>query len=42
VRADDFQGFRANMPDTLAKSYWDDFDWLADEARKEFGQESTK
>ncbi|PTT70382.1 DUF4760 domain-containing protein [Arthrobacter sp. HMWF013] len=31
------QGFRANMPDALAKSYWDDFDWLADEARKEFG-----
>jgi type II secretory pathway pseudopilin PulG len=31
------QGFRANMPDALARSYWDDFDWLADEARKEFG-----
>lgn len=31
------QSFRANMPDALAKSYWDDFDWLADEARKEFG-----
>lgn len=31
------KGFRANMPDALARSYWDDFDWLADEARKEFG-----
>ncbi|MCM0618026.1 hypothetical protein MOD31_18540 [Paenarthrobacter sp. TYUT067] len=35
------QGFRANMPDALARSYWDDFDWLADEARKEFGHSSV-
>ena len=31
------EGFRGNMTDALARSYWDDFDWLADEARKEFG-----
>ncbi|PYI69828.1 hypothetical protein CVV68_01610 [Arthrobacter livingstonensis] len=31
------EGFRSNMVDALARSYWDDFDWLADEARKEFG-----
>ncbi|XAS65443.1 DUF4760 domain-containing protein [Pseudarthrobacter sp. So.54] len=36
------QGFRANMPDALARSYWDDFDWLADEARKEFGHRSDE
>lgn len=31
------EGFCANMPDALARRYWDDFDWLAGEARKEFG-----
>lgn len=30
------KGFRGSMADTLARSYWDDFDWLADEARKAF------
>lgn len=30
-------GFRRNMPEALAKSYWDDFDWLADESRKVIG-----
>lgn len=29
--------FRGNMVGALARSYWDDFDWLAAEARKEFG-----
>ncbi|MFF2316459.1 hypothetical protein ACFVTE_09340 [Arthrobacter sp. NPDC058097] len=31
------EGFRSNMADSLARSYWDDFDWLAQEARREFG-----
>lgn len=30
-------GFRRNMPPALATSYWDDLDWLADEARKVIG-----
>nr|NLI49340.1 hypothetical protein [Propionibacterium sp.] len=29
--------FRENMPAALARSYWDDFDWLAEEARKMLG-----
>ena len=29
--------FRKNMPAALARSYWDDFDWLAEEARKMLG-----
>ena len=31
------ESLRGNMASTLARSYWDDFDWLADEARREFG-----
>ena len=30
-------GFRKGMPAALAKSYWDDFDWLAGEARTVIG-----
>lgn len=30
-------GFRKNMPASLAQTYWDDFDWLAEEARKVIG-----
>jgi len=29
--------FRKDMPATLAQSYWDDFDWLAAEARRLIG-----
>lgn len=32
------EGFRGNMTVSLAQSYWDDFDWLADQARKEFSR----
>lgn len=36
------QGFRDNMPEAIARTYWDDFDWLADEARKEFDYRSAE
>ena len=29
--------FREGMPEALGRSYWDDFDWLADEARTVIG-----
>lgn len=31
------EGFRGGMSAALARSYWDDFDWLAEKARKELG-----
>ena len=29
--------FREGMPDALARSYWDDFDWLSDQAQAVLG-----
>ena len=32
---------RRNMAEPLASSYWDDFDWLAEETRKGIGHSES-